>query len=47
MLNLMVMSTFAVFNWKRPFWENLVQKLKIICLSQNVAPNSNLLIQIY
>ena len=29
----MVMLTFSVFNWNYPFWENLVQKIKIVNLS--------------
>ena len=28
----------SVFNWKNPFWVNLVQKLKIISLSWNFVP---------
>ena len=26
------MFTFFVFNWKHPFWANLVQKIKIVSL---------------
>ena len=34
MSNLMVMFTFSVFDWKYPFWENLVPKLKTIVQSE-------------
>ena len=30
-------TTCSVFNWKYPFWVNLVQKLKIISLSRNLV----------
>ena len=33
----MVMFTFSVFDWKYPFWENLVQKIKIVSLSRNLV----------
>ena len=32
MLNLLVMFTFSVLERKYPFWANLVQKDKIVCL---------------
>ena len=28
----MVMFTFSIFHWKCPFWDNLVEKLKIVSL---------------
>ena len=33
MQNSVVMFTFSVFDWKCPFWANLVQKFKIVTLS--------------
>ena len=36
--NSIVVLTFLVFNQKCPFWVNLVQKVKIICLSWNLVP---------
>ena len=38
MQNSMVMFTFSAFDWKYPFWVNLVQNIKIISLSQNLLP---------
>ena len=38
MQNSMVMFIFFVFDWKYPFWANLVQKVKIISLSWNLVP---------
>ena len=35
--NLMVMFNFFVFDWKYPFWANLVQKVKIISWSWNLV----------
>ena len=35
MLNSIVMFTFFVYDWKYPFWGNLVQKIKIISLRWN------------
>ena len=32
MQNLVVLFTFSVFDWKYPFWANLVQKIKIVSL---------------
>ena len=32
MQNSMAMFTFSVFDWKYPFWTNLVQKIKIVTL---------------
>ena len=37
MQNSMVVFTFFVFNRKRPFWENLVQKIKIVSLGLNLV----------
>ena len=34
----MAIFTFSVLDWKYPFWENLVQKIKIISLSWNLEP---------
>ena len=34
----MVMFTSTVVNQKYPFWTNLFQKLKIVCLSRNLVP---------
>ena len=33
MQDLMAMLSFSVFDWKYPFWENLVRKVKIITLT--------------
>ena len=38
MQNSMVMFILSVFDWKYPFWANLVQKVKLICLSWNLVP---------
>ena len=38
MHNSVVRFTFFVFNRKYPSWENLVPKLKIICLNRNLMP---------
>ena len=38
MQNSMVMFILSVFDWKYPFWANLVQKVKIISLSWNLVP---------
>ena len=38
MQNSMVMSTFSGFDWKYPFGANLVQKIKIACLSWYLVP---------
>ena len=32
MLNLMVMFTFCILDQKYPFWADLVQKIKTVCL---------------
>ena len=37
-LNSMVTFTFSVLDQKYPFWANLVQKYKIVCLSWNLVP---------
>ena len=37
MQNSMVMFIFFVFDWKYPFWANLVQKVKIISWSWNLV----------
>ena len=34
----MVMFTFSFFDWKYPFWANLVQKVKLISWSWNLVP---------
>ena len=34
----MMLLTFFVFEWKYPFWANLVQKIKIISWSWNLVP---------
>ena len=36
MLNLMVMFTFSVLDWKYPFWANLVENTKTVCLRWNL-----------
>ena len=36
--NSKVMLNPSVFDWKCPFWANLVQKVKLICLSWNLVP---------
>ena len=33
-----MLFSFFVFEWKYPFWANLVQKIKIISLSWNLVP---------
>ena len=33
MQNSMALLTFSVLDWKHPFWENLVQQIKIVSLS--------------
>ena len=40
----MAVSGFFVFDWKRPFWENLVQNVKIVILRLNLVAS---LIRIY
>ena len=37
MQNSMVMFTYSIFDRKYPFWVNLVQKIKIVSLSWNLA----------
>ena len=44
MHNSMVMFILSVFDWKYPFWANLVQKVKIISWSWNLVAR---LIRIY
>ena len=41
MQNSMLMFTFSGFDWKYPFWANLVQKVKIISWSWNLVPRLN------
>ena len=36
--NSMVIFNFSIFDWKYPFWVNLVQKFKIVSLSGNLVP---------
>ena len=38
MQNSMVVSSFSIFDWKYPFWSNLIQKIKIASLSWNLVP---------
>ena len=38
MENSMVIFNFSIFDWKYPFWVNLVQKFKIVSLSGNLVP---------
>ena len=38
MQNSVMLFAFFVFDWKYPFWANLVQKVKIISLSWNLVP---------
>ena len=38
MQNSMMLFICFVFEWKYPFWVNLVQKIKIISLSWNLVP---------
>ena len=42
--NSMVLFTFSAFDWKYPFWKNLVQKIKIVILSWKsvLRVNSNM-----
>ena len=37
MQNSMVIFIFYFLGWKYPFWVKMVQKLKIISLSRNIA----------
>ena len=37
-----VIFTFSVFDWKYPFWVNLIKKIKIVSLSSYLVPRSNL-----
>ena len=41
MQNSMAMFIFLVFEWKYPFWANLVQKVKIISWSWNLVARHN------
>ena len=38
MQNSMVVFTFSVLHQKRPFWANLIQKIKTVSLSWNLVP---------
>ena len=38
MQNSMMLLTLFIFEWKYPFWANLVQKIKIISLSWHLIP---------
>ena len=38
MQNSMMLFTFFVFDWKCPFWTNLVQKIKNVSLRWNLMP---------
>ena len=38
MQNSMAMFNFSAFYWNYPFWENLVQKIKIVNLFWNLVP---------
>ena len=38
MQNSMMLFSFLVFEWKCTFWENLVQKIKIVTLCWNLVP---------
>ena len=33
----MVVYIFCVFDWKYPFWENSIQKIKIVSLNWNLV----------
>ena len=33
-----MLFSFLIFEWKYPFWANLVQKIKILTLSWNLVP---------
>ena len=44
--NSVVMFTFSVFDRKYPFWANLVQKFKIVCLKWNLTPRPSRICQI-
>ena len=38
MQNSMAMFNFSAFYWNYPFWANLAQLIKIVCLSWNLVP---------
>ena len=38
MENSIMMFNFSNFDWKYPFWVNLVKKIKIVSLSGNLVP---------
>ena len=38
MQNSMMIFSFLVFEWKYPFWANLVQNIKIVTLCWNLVP---------
>ena len=46
MQNSMMLFSFLVFDWKYPFWANLVQKVKIISWSWNSVPRLILICRI-
>ena len=37
-MSALVLKSLTVFDQKNLFWENLVQKIKIVSLSQNLVP---------
>ena len=43
MQNSMMLFTFFVFEWKYPFWANLVQKVKIVSLRLNLVASIGIL----
>ena len=38
MQNSIVVIIASVLDWKHPFWVNLVQKIKIVCLNRYSVP---------
>ena len=45
MLNSLVMFNFSIVDWKYSFWDNLVQKFKILCLRWNFVHRLNRICQ--
>ena len=46
MENSMVAFTLAVLDWEFPFWENLIQAIKVVSLSWNLVPKLILICRI-
>ena len=46
MQNSMVVFTFSVTDWKYHFWENFVQKIKVVSLKLKFGAKTNSILQI-